>query len=396
MTDFDVVVAGAGPAGAWMSYRLATAGARVAVVDGSHPREKPCGGGISARALQRLKSLPVERLAHCVRITTAAFRAGSETASVSLPSTDGNNPALVVMSRRDFDGTLLAAACEAGAEHIPQRVTAVTRVGTGWTIGAGDRTVRCSWVVGADGANSFVRRRVYQSFRRDDLSVASGYFVRDRSGSRIDIDFMTAPAGYLWSFPRPDHLAVGMCGQAHDASSHQLFAAVRNWIDTRLNGIADRSLRRYSWPIPSLSERALIGDCPAGDRWLLVGDAAGLVDPITREGIYFALESADLAAGALAGSDATTAYLTAVRASIHQELRKAARMKARFFALGFTRLLVRALRGSQPVRRIMAGLISGEQGYTGLRRRLLMTGEWRLALKYLQLPATSPSIHRVP
>ena len=233
-------------------------------------------------------------------------------------------------------------------------------------------------------------------FEETDLSVASGYFVRDRNGSRIDIDFMTSPAGYLWSFPRRDHLAVGMCGQANDASSHQLFEAVREWIGTRLHGIPDHSLIRYSWPIPSSSERALIRDSPAGDRWLLIGDAAGLVDPITREGISSRWNPriSPCVLGRLRCDDGVSP--PPVRASIHQELRKAARMKARFFAIGFTRLLVRALQGSQPVRRIMAGLISGDQGYTGLRRRLLMTGEWRLALKYLQLPATSPGIHRAP
>ena len=113
--DFDVVVAGAGPAGAWTWYRLATAGARVAVVDGSHPREKPCGGGISARALQLLKPLPARTIGAVRPDYDGGIPRRIETASVSLPSSDGNSPALVVMSRRDFDGTLLTAACEAGA-----------------------------------------------------------------------------------------------------------------------------------------------------------------------------------------------------------------------------------------------------------------------------------------
>ena len=383
MSDFDVLIVGAGPAGSWLSYRLATAGARVALVDGSHPREKPCGGGISARALERLRPLALPCLARGVSIASGVFRAGRESAAVTLGDATPDSPALVVTSRREFDAALLAGAVSAGAHHVPLRVSSLARSETGWTIGAGGLTLQSSWLIGADGANSFVRRRVHQSFPRTDISVASGYYVHDRSSREIDIDFMQAPPGYLWSFPREDHLAVGMCGQANETSSEELLAASREWIGARWSAGGNR-LTRYSWPIPSLSESALLRDRCAGDRWLLVGDAAGLVDPITREGIYFALESADLAARALAGTAPSATYEESVRGSIHRELRKAARMKARFFAPAFTRQLIQALQRSESIRRIMAGLVSGEVGYRGLRRRLLRTGEVGLALDYLR------------
>jgi menaquinone-9 beta-reductase len=383
MSDFDVVVVGGGPAGSWLSYRLATAGAKVAVIDGSHPREKPCGGGVSARALARLTPLVRAGLSRGVAIAGGVFRAGSETAAVSLGQTAPDTPALFVTCRRDFDAALLSAAVAAGAEHVAQRVTSVDRATAGWTVAAGTRTLRSPWLIGADGANSLVRRRVQTAFPRSDISVASGYYIRDKSSSEIDIDFMQSPPGYLWSFPRPNHLAVGMCGQANETSSEQLFVASREWIRRRWPDVGEPMLTRYSWPIPSLSEEALLRETPAGDRWLLIGDAAGLVDPITREGICFALESAELAAQALAGPRTVAAYSEAVKGSIHGELRRAARMKTRFFAPGFTRLLIRSLQRSEPIRQIMAGLVSGHFGYHGLRRRLLRTGEVGLALEYL-------------
>jgi flavin-dependent dehydrogenase len=121
----------------------------------------------------------------------------------------------------------------------------------------------------------------------------------------------------------------------------------------------------------------------AGDRWLLVGDAAGLVDPITREGIYYALASAELAAASLMADHSSRRYTAGLRDGIHKELRKAARMKDRFFKSAFTGLLIKALQRSPAIRHVMAGLVSGTQSYAGLRRRLLMTGEFRLAAEYL-------------
>jgi geranylgeranyl reductase family protein len=381
MSDFHVAIVGGGPAGAWTAFQLARAGARVAIVDGSHPREKPCGGGLSARALQLLRPLPDAVRGSGNTIASSRFADGEHRADVPLEYPGREMPALIVSSRRLFDRSLLDAACGAGAELVPERVTTIDRTSAGWALRAGGRRVETEWLVGADGANSLVRRTVAQPFPRDALSIASGYYVHDRSGAGIDIAFTRAPAGYLWSFPRPDHLAIGACGQANETSSAALLGLTADWI--RRNTAPAVAMTRYSWPIPSLSEAQLGTECPAGDRWLLVGDAAGLVDPITREGLYFALASAGIAANSLLKDRPGARYAGEVRRSIHTELRKAARLKARFFSSAFSGLLLRGLQQSPGIRHVMADLISGRQTYAGLRRRLLMTGELRLAAEYL-------------
>jgi geranylgeranyl diphosphate/geranylgeranyl-bacteriochlorophyllide a reductase len=382
MSDFHVAIVGGGPAGSWAGFLLARAGARVAIVDGSHPREKPCGGGLSARALKLLQPFGGAAAPAGNDIVLSTFSDAKHTVDVPLERTGQQTPALRVSSRRTFDLSLLNAARDAGADLVAERVTALEPARSGWTLKTSNKAVTADWLVGADGVNSLVRRSVAQPFPRSALSIASGYFVRDRTSPRIDIAFTSEPAGYLWSFPRPDHLAIGACGQANETSSADLLTASAAWIRQHTDA-ASEDMMRYSWPIPSLSERQLDAERPAGDRWLLVGDAAGLVDPITREGLYFALASSTLAAESLMKERAADRYLDRVRRELHSELRKAARLKGRFFHSAFTGLLLRALDESAQIRRVMADLVTGAQTYTGLRRRLLLTGECGLAAEYL-------------
>jgi flavin-dependent dehydrogenase len=314
-------------------------------------------------------------------IATSRFSDGKHGVDVPLARTD-RQPPLLVSSRRTFDLCLLNAARTVGSELVAERVTAIEPGRSGWTMKTRSKAITADWLIGADGANSLVRRSVAQPFPRNALSIASGYYVRNRSGPRIEIAFTSAPAGYLWSFPRPDHLAIGACGQANETSSADLLQASTAWVRQHTDA-ADHEMTRYSWPIPSLSERQLDAEQPAGERWLLVGDAAGLVDPITREGLYFALASAGVAAESLMKDRSADRYVGRVRRELHVELRKAARLKARFFHSVFTGLLLRALEESAQIRRVMADLVTGAQPYKGLRRRLLLTGECRLAAEYL-------------
>jgi flavin-dependent dehydrogenase len=249
------------------------------LIDPSHPREKPCGGGVTGRALALLPASVFSGV-RSVTVTRTVFDRGSNAVAVPLAA-DGRRD-LVVASRAVFDRALLDAAEDAGAHHVPQRVLDLTLDRDSVRISTSGGTMRAGIVVGADGANSLVRRRVAMPFPRDELSIATGWYARDVNSSDIHIGFVDSPAGYIWSFPRPDHLAIGICAQADETTPEVLRARLQTWL--RHTGIASNAtLERYSWPIPSLSAGALRRAPYGGDRWLLVGDAAGLVDPITRE-----------------------------------------------------------------------------------------------------------------
>src|SRR5262249_1967295 len=207
-------------------------------------------------------------------------------------------------------------------------------------------------LLGADGAGGIVRRQVFRAFERRHLSIAAGSYVDGADCHEIVIGFVDRPRGYLWSFPRPGHLAVGTCAQADEASTADMHAITDRWLDTYAPA-KGRPRKRHGGPIPSLGPPAFDDEQPAGDDWVLLVGADGLVDPITREGIYLGLASGMLAAHALAGPSAASAHSASIRDEIHAELRRAARLKAGFYRPRFTRLLVHALKRSERVRDVM-------------------------------------------
>ena len=389
----DVAIVGAGPAGARAAYVLARRGVRVTIFDGSHPREKPCGGGVTGRALALVAdavdpaAFPrtvirsarfTQSLSPEVGVKGRSFRSELKVGVPLAPD------ALVVASRASFDAALLTAAEAAGAALVRSRVADVTIDPAGVTLATADgRSHRASFVVGADGANSLVRRRIATAFRRDQLSIAAGFFAHGVTSDEIVIEITPDPPGYIWSFPRPGHLAVGMCAQA-DAGigAAALRARTAAWIAA--TRIADgATLEPYAWPIPSLTAGDFEALELAGPRWALVGDAAGLVDPITREGIFFALASARWIADALMLDDPAPRYTAQVRDEAISELARAARLKAAFFRPAFTTLMMRALMESSAIRSVMADLVAGRQGYASLKWRLLKTFEVGLAWRAL-------------
>ena len=380
-----VAILGAGPAGAMAAVQLARAGASVTLFDPSHPREKPCGGGLTGRALALAADVIDINTLPAVVVNAATVAGPNGSARVALTDR-GATPAssLLVVSRAIFDRALTDAAVAAGACLVAERAMDVAPRGARMVVRTDRAEYEVEHLLGADGANSIVRKKLARPFGRAELSVAAGFFVHGATASTIAIRTMHEPPGYLWSFPRRDHLAVGVCAAAaHHASSAQLRAQSAAWIQEQGLHQGTR-ITPYSWPIPSIGYEATRKATLGGAGWMLLGDAAGLVDPLTREGIYFALLSGSWAAEALLatpGPRAAARYADKVLSIIQPELSRAAQMSTVFFTPAFSGLLVRALDESAGIRDAFVDLVGGVQPYRGLRRRLLATREWSLAVR---------------
>jgi geranylgeranyl reductase family protein len=289
---YDVAVVGAGPAGSVTAIHLARGGARVLLVDKARfPRDKPCGGGLTLRAVRQLPVDPAPVVEH--EVDRMAFRVGWRS---HFERRGRRGPFVLMTQRRRLDQYLAEQAVEAGAEFrdgVKVTISEGSDHVRGLTLQIDGRAVSSELVVGADGANGTSARALGLGGPVTHGVAFEGNAAFDeRYRGLAVIELGTIPGGYGWVFPKGDHVNVGVGGWEAEGPrlrGHLAELCRRHGID----GDALESVRGHRLPL----RRS--GFVAARGRAILVGDAAGLVDPLTGDGMYEAFVSARLASAAM-------------------------------------------------------------------------------------------------
>jgi flavin-dependent dehydrogenase len=223
--------------------------------------------------------------------------------------------------------------------------------------------------VGADGAGSLVRRSFLGPLPKTRLMMALGWYAP--GDAPMLVRFTPPLSGYLWTFPRRDHVGVGICAPLGEVPSRALAERLEREVARTMPALRDLEAERYAHTIPSPSADPRDILEAAGDGYALVGDAAALADPLTGEGITYALRSARLLAETLLADGSPARYPERVLEDFGRDLLKAAALQRRFYAPGFAGRMVRYAARTRAVRDVLGDLVLGRQGYLGLKRRLL-------------------------
>ena len=294
MERYDVLIAGAGPAGSATAIHLARGGARVLVADRARfPRDKPCGGGVTGLALRQAPCEIDPVVEHVV--DTFELRLGYKR---SFRRTS-REPLILMTQRRRLDAYLAEQAAAVGATFRDGARVTDLEIGTdGVKATVGGERVSTPVLVGADGANGVVAKAagLEEGIVRGvalEGNVAWELLDRDRYAHTAVVELGSPSGGYGWLFPKGEHANLGVGGWAREGPNLRDHLAVLS----KAHGVdpdALTDLRGHRLPM-----RRVGAATPASGNVLLVGDAAGLIDPLSGDGIYEAFTSARLAADAI-------------------------------------------------------------------------------------------------
>jgi geranylgeranyl reductase family protein len=347
---YDVLVVGGGPAGSATALRLAQGGASVLLADKARfPRDKPCGGGLTGRALKHAPCDVSPVVEHVVDRFQLRAAYGLRVARRS------KTPLILMTQRRRLDAFLVEEAAAAGVEvRDGSAVTELALDEDSATARVGGMPVRSSYVVGADGANGVVAKAAGLGEGILCGVALEGNVAWDALGRSLYdgtawVELGIVPGGYGWVFPKGDHANLGVGGWL--AEGPRLRAHLARLAEAHGVEMTEvESVRGHRLPMRTSGAPAARG------RVLLVGDAAGLVDPLSGDGIYEAWVSARLAAQAILDGRPNE-YEAALSAALDGHA--AASWKAKRAADRFPRTCLWAVR-APGVFDVVAGLLKGD------------------------------------
>jgi geranylgeranyl reductase family protein len=380
--DADVIIAGAGPAGSIAAYELSRLGIPVLILEKTtFPRYKVCGGGLTHKIIKEIPfdiAGATESVIHTIRFSANLKEVFSRTSP---------EPLLYCTMRSDLDLFLLEKATQAGAKVLfMQQVTEIKVEQDTVCVRTKENIFRSKLVIGADGPASIVarslgmRQNIVQGLAWE-AEIKTDPDILKKYSDTVFLDWGTFPGGYGWVFPKKDHFSVGVGGPA--ILSKQMMPYFRRFMEyldfgnTRHSASSIQhpvTLSLKSWPI---SVRTQKGNFHSG-RVLVAGDAAGLTDSLTGEGIYYAVRSGKLAASAcssflLGQAGSLSSYSDRINDELMSELLEGRKIKQLFNAVPMR--IHFFVRDSERAWRAFGKVLRGERNYHDVR---LGFGKWKV------------------
>lgn len=363
---YDVIIVGAGPAGATLGYELSRKGLDVLIVEKDRlPRYKTCAGGVTVRAANLLDVDISPVTCHIVYGVRVTYKNNREFTKWY------DKPLINMVMRDEFDYLLIQRAKAAGAEVVDtQRVYNTQTTAEGVEVITDQDVFKAKILVGADGARSTVAKNL-GLMNGSELGIGMEAEIPvskdglSKWDSLMGLDLGRIRGGYGWVFPKKDHLSIGVGGSLRQAKKlkpcYQKLLASQNLENNEIIRLRSSFLpvRRNGSPIQL-------------NRSLLIGDAAGLLDPLTGEGICNAIRSAQIAAPVIiqslqAGTTDLTGYQDVIDRELMPEL-KAARAVLKIFTW-FPGLYFNAVERSDRLWRAHCRLLRGEESYVSIKKK---------------------------
>lgn len=341
---YDVVVVGAGPAGSTAAKYLAEAGVQVLLLDkAGFPREKPCGGGLPTRVQKRFPY--IEPLIDSVSYGSIAY-SSSFRYKMDLIR---DKPLLATILRNDFDDGLVKLAVEAGATFLGEKTVVDVSIqpDKAFVLLHDGQAIETQVVIGCDGTRSVVAEKTGLGKKLETLCLClvqeqpmplkqlDTYF----SKKRLVHLFIKVQgiAGYGWVFPKSNHVNIGI-GEFQSAVSR---SKPRVLLKETYESFITRLKQQKILPENFLIENVKSGILPIfplektyDDRVVLCGDAAGFINPITGEGIYYAMASGQIAAAVIADGlktqDLSKQFLSSYQVQWNKDFGKDLKLLGRF------------------------------------------------------------------
>jgi digeranylgeranylglycerophospholipid reductase len=288
----NVAIVGAGPAGSSCAYNLAKHGIYPSLFDHSHPREKSCGGLVSSMVEELFPQLKQHPIEHSERNSMRLIAPSGRTITL-----DYRNGRMLGFSRLKFDQYLLKLAVNEGANLIEEKVLGLERKQGWWKVHTETKSYAVKMLVGADGANSLVRRNTIGSLSRRNRGICFVNLMKGLEKENMTIKFIPAFKGYVWVIPRAENTSIG--GGSTDT---RCFNEVKNEVNAFVSKYYPQAekISERTAIIPNIKDTKVLRIPIAGSNWILIGDAAGHVNPISGGGIIYALLDGEKAAEAIA------------------------------------------------------------------------------------------------